>query len=238
MKDLTNTVAFITGGSSGMGLGTARQLKKLGCRVIIAARSEEKLTAAQADTGADDIFVMDITQYADWERARAFVAEKYGRIDFLINNAGGGVTIEPYLEQSMEQIEYSLRLNLYGAMYGCRVFAPMMTERRTGMIVNVLSVCSQHAWPGFSVYSAAKAGLREFTKCLYLEVKGMGVRATCFIPGGCNTNFNVAAGKDNNSLKFSGEDAGEAIAAICSLSEYVFTEELTIWSVDQDVNPL
>lgn len=239
MRDMTGTVAFVTGGSSGMGLGTARKLVKLGCRVVIAARSEDKLLAAQKDTGADDVFVMDITDYADWERAREFIAEKYGRLDFLINNAGGGVAIVPYLEQSMENIRRSIDLNLYGAMYGCRVFAPMMVEQKSGLIVNVLSVCAQHAWPGFSVYSAAKAGLREFTKCLYLELQSKGVRATCFVPGGCNTNFAAAAGQSNDDdMKFNGEDVGEAIAALCSFNEYVFTEEMTVWSIEQEVVPL
>ncbi len=238
MRDMHGLVALVTGGSSGFGLGAAKALKAMGCRVVIAARGESALQSALAESGADDLLAMDVTRPEDWERARAFIHGKYGKLDFLINNAGGGVAIVPFLEQSMEQIERSVSLNLYGAMYGARAFAPHMKERRSGLIVNVLSVCATHAWPDFSVYSAAKAGLRMFGKCLYLELQPHGVRVTSFIPAAGNTNFGPSSGRPRSDVKLGGDDVGRAIASVCATDEHVVTEEITVWGIDQAVCPL
>ena len=155
-----------------------------------------------------------------------------------MNDAGGGITITPYLEQSMEEIEKSINLNLYGAMYGCRVFAPLMKERREGLIINVLSVCADHAWPGFSVYSAAKAGLKLFGKCLYLELQPYNVKVTSFIPAAANTNFSKACGQAPSNVQLTGADVGDAIESICSMNDHVCVEEMTVWGIDQTVCPL
>lgn len=238
MKNIKDAVIFITGGSSGMGLETARKLKAKGANVVIAARSEKNLIAAQAETGADHFFVMDVTSYSDWERAKEFMLERFGRIDILFNNAGGGVAIKPFLDQTPDEIDGAVALNLCGAMYGCRVFAPLFKEQRSGLIINTLSVCATHAWGNWSVYSAAKAGLRMFSKCLYEELQPYGVKVTNFIPAAAATNFNPSAGLAKNDVKLSGADCADAVEAICSMNEHVFVEEMTVWGTDQAVEPL
>lgn len=238
MRELKDAVIFITGGSSGMGLAAARRLKARGARVIIASRREAALKAAIAETGADGYVAMDIARAEDWDRARDMVMDKYGRIDILLNVAGGGVAIVDYLDQRMDQIKESIDLNLYGAMYGARAFAPIMKAQRSGLIVNVLSVCATHAWAGFSVYSAAKAGLRMFGKCLYLELQPYNVKVTSFIPAGTNTNFAVNCGCEPNNLKLSGPDIADALDALCRMEDHVWVEEMTVWGIDQEVGSL
>ena len=239
MQSVKDKLVLVTGGTSGMGLETAKKLTEMGARVIIAARREEALKAAQQETGALDYVVLDVTEYGDWEKARDAIVARYGCPDILLNNAGQGVAIIPFLDYSMEQIERAINVNLYGPIYGCRVFAPLMKERRSGLIVNVLSVCASHAWKNFAMYSAAKAGLRMFAKCLYLELQPYGVRVTSFIPGGCNTNFGVNAGqKLHSGMKFDGANVADAISAICQMDDYTFVEELTLWGTEQTVEPL
>ena len=238
MQNVNGKVILITGGSSGMGLETARKLKAKGAKVVIAARSEKDLIAAQKTTGADFFFAMDVTRYSDWERAKAFVLEKFGRLDILFNNAGGGVAIKSFSEQTPEEIDRAVALNLNGAMYGCHVFAPLFTRQRSGLIINTLSVCAAHAWGTWSVYSAAKAGLRMFSKCLYEELQPYGVKVTNFIPAAAATNFNAAAGLCENNVKLTGADCADAIEAICSMNDHVYVEEMTVWGIDQEVCPL
>ncbi len=235
---LENKVILITGGSSGMGLETARKLKKRGMHVIIAARNEEALKRAQAETGADLYIPMDVTSYTDWENAKALITRQFGHLDILLNNAGGGIAIKPFLDQEPAQIDAAVALNLSGAMYGCHVFAPMLKAQKSGLIINVLSVCATHAWGEWSVYSAAKAGLRMFSKCLYEELQPYGVKVTNFIPAAANTNFNPAAGLAANHALLTGADVADAIEAICSMKEHVFVEEMTVWGIDQEVSPL
>ncbi len=221
-----------------MGLETARKLKARGMQVIIAARNKEALERAQAETGADLILPMDVTSYEDWLDARKLIEEKFGHLDILLNNADGGVAIKPFLEQEKAQIDAAVALNLNGAMYGCHVFAPMLKEQKSGLIINVLSVCATHAWGSWSVYSAAKAGLRMFSKCLYEELQPYNVKVTNFIPAAANTNFNPAAGLEANHALLTGADVADAIEAICSMKDHVCVEEMTIWGIDQEVSPL
>lgn len=221
-----------------MGLETARKLKARGMRVIITARNARQLEIAQKETGADFAFPMDITKYSDWEDAKRFVSEKFGGLDILLNNAGGGVAIKPFLEQDQNQIDSAVALNLNGAMYGCHVFSPMLVEQRSGLIINVLSVCATHAWGTWSVYSAAKAGLRMFSKCLYEELQPYNIKVTNFIPAAANTNFNPAAGLEKNNVLLTGADVADAIEAICSMNSHVCVEEMTVWGIDQEVSPL
>lgn len=221
-----------------MGLATAAKLKKKGAKVIIAARHEDALINAQRESGADAYLVMDVTDMADWEKAKSFVCEKFGRIDVLLNNAGGGIAIKPFLSQTKDEIDKAIMLNLNGAMYGCYTFAPVMKEQGSGLIINTLSVCAAHAWGEWSVYSAAKAGLRMFSKCLYEELQPCGVKVTNFIPAAASTNFNSAAGLSQSTAKLCGADCADAIEAICSMNEHVYIEEMTVWGIDQEVNPL
>lgn len=238
MTTVQDKVILITGGSSGMGLETAKKLKSKGMRVIIASRHEDDLKKAQVYTGADAYLVMDVTKIEDWEEAKKLVVNKFGKLDILLNCAGGGVAIKPFLDQTVEQIDKAIALNLNGAMYGCYTFAPMLKEQRSGLIINVLSVCATHAWGTWSVYSAAKAGLRMFSKCLYEELQPYNVKVTNFIPAAANTNFNPAAGLSPNGVKLNGADVADTIECICSMNEHVYVEEMTVWGIDQICDPL
>ena len=93
-----NRIVLITGASSGYGKAIAKAFKQSGDTVIMTARNAQRLEAARAEVGGDLAFSMDITLPADWEKAAKLIAEKYGRLDVLVNNAGGGITIKEVRE--------------------------------------------------------------------------------------------------------------------------------------------
>ena len=136
-------IVLITGASSGYGKATAKAFKDNGDTVIMTARNEKKLEQARKEVGGDLAFSMDVTKPQDWENAVKIVKEKYGRLDILVNNAGGGVTIKEVSEFSTEEIDETIRLNLNSVIYGCRAFAPMMKEQKTGTMINISSVCAR-----------------------------------------------------------------------------------------------
>ena len=230
--------ALVTGGSEGYGKAIARRLAELGARVIIAARDPGRLAAARAETGCADCLPMDVTSAADWERAAAWVAERHGALDVLVNNAGGAVRVIDTVDQSVADIEAILALNLSGVVFGSRVFGARMRERRSGTIVNIASVCATHAWPGWSVYAAAKAGVLAFSKGLYVELQPYNVRVTCVIPAAGATDFMKHAGGTNARVRLQAEDVGETVAWVCRQPAHVVIEELTVWGIDQAVVPL
>ena len=216
--------AIITGASSGYGLAMAKAFKDAGFTVLITARSEQGLRQAQEQTGADFIFAQDVTDYAGW--------------DVLVNNAGGGLSIKPIEAQSKETIDAIVALNLNSVMYAANVFAPQMKARKSGTIINIASVCATHAWADWSVYAAAKAGVRNFTKGLQVELQPYGVRATCIIPASASTGFQAAAGIGETQDSLAAEDIAGATLYAATLPERAICEEITVWGMSQMVQPL
>src|SRR5512145_2645204 len=101
MLDLRGKVVVITGGSSGFGKGTAERFLAEGAKVLITGYNEERLRQAGEALGAVEWFRADAADPADWERLAAFVADRFGRIDVLVNNAGSGITVQPITELSV-----------------------------------------------------------------------------------------------------------------------------------------
>ena len=233
-----NRIVLITGASSGYGKAMAKAFVDAGDTVIMTARNYEKLEAARTEVGGSVAISMDVTKSCEWDKMVKFIAEKYGKLDILINNAGGGVTIKPVSEFSYDEIDQVIALNLNSAIYGCHAFAPMMVAAGTGTMINVSSVCARQCWPTWGVYGAAKAGMLNFTKSLYLELQPYGVRATCLIPASANTGFTDACGIKAVPQKLKPEDVAETALFIANLPQHAVVEDITVWGIDQQVNPL
>lgn len=238
MKDLKDKVVFITGGTSGYGKAMAKAFCAKGARVIIAARHEEQLAAARAEIGNIDTLKMDVTDYAAWTALPAWIQEHYGHIDVLINNAGGGVAIRPVDTQSRAEIDAAIMLNLNSVIYSASVMAPVFKAQKSGTIINISSVCATHCWPEWSVYAAAKAGVRNFSKSLYTELQPCGVRVSCIIPAAAATGFHKAAHMDSINAALQPEDIADTAVYIASLPDHAVVEEVTVWGIDQVVSPL
>ncbi|HOP11944.1 MAG TPA: SDR family oxidoreductase [Oscillospiraceae bacterium] len=238
MYSMKDKIVLITGGSQGYGKAMAKRFVEGGATVIIAAKNLGKLEAAKQETGCAELFSMDVTSPADWERVKKFIEEKYGRLDVLINNAGGGVAIKEVTEQSIEEIDTAIKLNLNSVIYGSRAFAEMMKTQKSGTILNVSSVCAKEAWSAWSVYASAKSGVLNFSKGLYVELRPYNVRVTTLIPAAANTGFNGSAGIGEVPRLLKPEDIAELTYDICKMPNHVVVEEITIWGIDQEVNPL
>jgi NADP-dependent 3-hydroxy acid dehydrogenase YdfG len=238
MISIARKTVLITGGSQGYGKAIADNLVKAGFKVIIAARSEELLKQVKEEIKCEDYIVMDVTSALDWEKTFIYIKNKYGRLDVLINNAGGAISVNETINQSIKDIDQIIGLNLNSVIYGSRIFGSLMKEQRSGTIINIASVCAKHAWPGWSVYGAAKAGVLEFSKGLYTELQPYNIKVTCVIPGAGATDFMQHAGGTNKKMRLQPEDIGKAIVYLCKLPEHVVIEEMKIWGNDQVVIPL
>jgi NAD(P)-dependent dehydrogenase (short-subunit alcohol dehydrogenase family) len=242
---LKNQVAIVTGGSRGYGAGIAEALAREGTRVWITGRNESVLRATAgrlAPLGVRGVCA-DVATGADWDRLLDEILRTDGRIDILINNAGEGVRIGPASEQADDAILRSIASNLTGSILGCRRVAAIMQREGTGLIVNVGSVCAKHAWPGWSVYSAAKAGLLQFTRCLLTELRPHGIRVTSVIPSWGQTDFTDGAGlppRDADVLAkcIAPLELGALIVRIAELPPHLVAEEVTLWPMVQPMTQL
>ena len=239
---LAGSVAIVTGASRGYGAGIAEVLTQEGARVWITARSGGDLQAVARRIGAQAL-TADVTRGKDWDRVFQTVLDAAGRLDILVNNAGGTARVAPLGSLADREIEQDLAVNLTGAILGCRRAAGLMQAQKAGTIVNVSSVCAVEAWPQWSAYSAAKAGLLQFTKCLYAELRPYGARATCLIPSWGATGFSKAAGLREFDPATAAKciqplELGRVVADICALPAHLCLQELVLWPLVQEVVPL
>jgi NAD(P)-dependent dehydrogenase (short-subunit alcohol dehydrogenase family) len=239
---LAGSVAIVSGASRGYGAGIAEVLAREGARVWITARSGGDLQEVARRIGAQAV-TADVTRGKDWDRVFQAVLGAAGRLDILVNNAGGTARVAPLASLADREIEQDLALNLTGAILGSRRAAELMQRQKAGTIVNVSSVCAVEAWPQWAVYSAAKAGLLQFTKCLYAELRPYGARATCLVPSWGATNFAKAAGYPEFDPQTAAKciqplELGRVVADICALPAHLCLQELILWPLVQEVVPL
>lgn len=168
---LEGQTTIVTGAAEGIGAAIAARLAGAGATVALADLNESgaMATAARIGRGAFGLSA-DIADRASVERLIAAVLERTGRIDVLVNNAGIGGRAAPLWEQTDEDWNRVLAINLTGVFYCCRAAIPHMRARRYGRIVNVASIAGKEGNPNMTPYSASKAGVIAFTKALAKEV--------------------------------------------------------------------
>ena len=233
-----NRIVLITGASSGYGKAMAKAFKENGDTVVMTARNIEKLNAAKEEIGGDLAFQMDVTNPLDWDRAVETIKKMYGKVDILVNNAGGGIAIKEVSEFTVDEIDATIKLNLNSVIYGCRAFADMMKAQKSGTMINISSVCARQCWPTWSVYAAAKAGVLNFSKGMYLEMQPYGVRVSCVVPSSASTGFQSACGIGETTDKLLPEDIAETVLYIANLPARAVVEDVTVWGIDKEINPL
>lgn len=236
---------IVTGGSGGFGLEAARMLLEMGGRVVITGRNREKLLRAEAALGAGENLLAvqaDAISTQDWKRLMDATLNRFGRLDVLINNHGAGGKIAPVEEMEDSDIEQTLSVNLASVAKGCREAIKVMKPNGHGHIVNVSSACAHHSWPNWSVYTAAKAGLVGFTRCIHLEMAQWGGKATTFIPGAARTGFCDASGIDSAWMEGypRAEEFARTLVHCVDVPENSFIEEVSVWGtkqVKESLNP-
>jgi NAD(P)-dependent dehydrogenase (short-subunit alcohol dehydrogenase family) len=241
--ELSGSIAIVTGGSKGYGKGIAGALKQSGANVWITGRNEATLQQAAEKLDAHAVKA-NVTSSEDWNKLfDEVLSATDGKLDILVNNAGAGIAITQVAEQTDAQISESIAVNLTGAILGCRRVVPVMRRQGSGTIINISSVCARQAWPGWSVYSAAKAGMVQFSRCLYTEVREYGIRVTSVLPSWGATEFAKAANlpgqsPETESKCIQPQDLGELVVNVCTLPPHLEIQDVTLWPLVQEVVPL
>jgi dehydrogenase/reductase SDR family member 7B len=202
---------WVTGASSGIGRALAVNISRRGARLILSARSAERLEdCRQACTNPDRHLVLplDLANAASLEEASRQALEQCGAIDILINN--GGISQRSLvLETRLEVDRRIMEVNFFGAVTLTKLVLPSMLSRRSGHIVVVSSVLGKFGSPYRSAYVASKHALHGFFDSLRAELWEQGIRVTMICPGFVRTNISVNALKGDGST-FGSMDAAQA----------------------------
>lgn len=192
MGKLTNKVALVTGGNSGIGLATAKLFKDEGAKVIVTARSKETFEKAQKELGSHfDVVQADISKVEDIDKLYSHIKTKYGKFDVLFANAGIA-NFASTVESSPEFFDNHFNTNVKGLFFTVSKALPLLNQGSTVVLTG--SVVSIKGFPGSAVYSATKAAVRNFARTWTAEIPVTDVRFNVLSPGPIETPIFDKAG--------------------------------------------
>ena len=185
MSTFTNKVVVITGGNSGIGLATAKELHRRGAKLVISGRDDKSLAEAAAAIGDDTLAVRaDVSRLSELDDLFAQVQKRYNKIDVLFANAGVA-KFAPVSEATEAHFDENLDINFKGVFFTVQKALPLLQDG--GAVIFNTSVVDQKGWAGTSAYSASKAALRSFTRTLAAELIGRRIRVNAVAPGPIST---------------------------------------------------
>jgi NAD(P)-dependent dehydrogenase (short-subunit alcohol dehydrogenase family) len=239
---LKGKTALITGGTSGIGLSTARDLLRKGVRVIVSGRAPRPDTVASLEVDASSanteiLFLQaDVSRKEDCKRLVREGLDRLGSIDILVHSAGAGVPGD-VLTVSEEAWEDAFNTHVHAIFHLCRAAAPSMQERGEGAIVLISSVAGLRGVAGIIAYGTVKGILPQFARMLARDFAESNIRVNCVSPGVIRTPFHdgmTPAQKENNirnriPLHREGtpEDVAKVIVMLCE-NEFITGENVVV----------
>jgi len=207
MKNLfKDKVVIITGASSGIGEAVAREFACNGSKVVLAARSEEKLSAIVKELIAKNFiatyFITDITNESDCRRLIEKTVEKFGTIDILINNAGLSMRAS-FLDVDLKVLHRLMDVNFWGTVYCTKYALPFLIQQK-GSLIGISSVAGFHGLPGRTGYSASKFAMHGFLETIRIENLKNGLHVMIIAPGFTSTEIR------RNALTANGSKQGDS----------------------------
>ncbi|WP_418117436.1 glucose 1-dehydrogenase [Variovorax sp. 350MFTsu5.1] len=184
-KQLEGKIALVTGGSSGIGLGAAKELAAQGARVFITGRRQQELDAAVAQIGSSATALRaDASVLSDLDAVYAHIAKTAGRLDILFANAGGGdmMALGAITEEHFDRI---FGTNVRGVLFTVQKALPLLSNGASVILTS--STTSIQGTASFSVYSASKAAVHNFARSWALDLKDRGIRVNAVSPGPIRT---------------------------------------------------
>ena len=192
MGEHEKTVAVITGAATGIGRALAERLAADGLRLCLADINKAGVDVVAHALNAKGCEVashaVDVADRRQMEMLSRVALEQFGRVDWLINNAGVGLCGDVE-EVSIADIEWVMGINFWGMVYGVKYFLPLLKARERAYIVNLSSVFGMIAPPGEAAYAASKFAVRGFSEALRHELIGTGVQVSSIHPGGIRTGI-------------------------------------------------
>ncbi|KAA6434053.1 SDR family oxidoreductase [Dyadobacter flavalbus] len=215
-----NKTALITGGSKGIGYGVAEVLIREGINVAVTSRSQESADEAAASLnkireGAAIGIQSDVRNLESQQKAVDAVIARWGRLDYLIANAGVG-HFAPVSELTAEQWHETIDINLTGVFFSAKAAVKALTETK-GYFITISSLAGTNFFAGGSAYNASKFGVVGFSQAMMMDVRDAGIKVTTIMPGSVATEFNNHQPSEKDAWKIQPEDIGQIVADLIKM---------------------
>ena len=212
MRDLTGVVAYITGGSKGIGFGVAKKLLDSGMKVAISGRNKTSLEAATKQLGAGPnilALLSDVTNLENEQNAIAQILEKWGKLDVVVANAGVG-HFAPIDELSETKWHQMIDTNLTGAFHTLKASVEALKISK-GYFITIASLAGTNFFPMGAGYNATKFGVVGFTQAAMLDLRKYDIKVSTIMPGSVATHFNNNEPSPKDAWKIQPEDIGQLV---------------------------
>ena len=212
MTDLTGKVAYITGGSKGIGLGVAKKLLDAECKVAISGRSKSNLDAAVELLGSGPnvlALVSDVTKLENENSAVAQIIQKWGKLDVVLANAGVG-HFAPVDELSENDWHQMIDINLTGVFHTLKASVDALKNSK-GYYITLASLAGTNFFATAAGYNATKFGVVGFTQAAMLDLRKYDIKVSTIMPGSVATHFNNNEPTQKDAWKIQPEDIGELV---------------------------
>jgi len=219
MNTLQDKVAYITGGSKGIGYGIAKAFCEAGMKVAISGRNEQQVLQAAKELGTGDnvlALVSDVRKPSDEANAIDETLKKWGQLDVVIANAGVGI-LASVDSLSVENWQQMIDTNLSGAFYTLKASIEAL-KRSKGYYITIASLAGTNFFAAGSGYNASKFGVVGFTQAAMLDLRKFDIKVSTIMPGSVATHFNGNVPSEKDDWKIQPEDIGELVVDLLKLN--------------------
>lgn len=229
MNNLKGKVAFITGGSKGIGYGVAEALLNQGFKVAITSRSLEAAREAAKELESKGEIIgleADVRNYESQQKAVQSAVDKFGKIDLLVANAGVG-KFNSIEDMTPEEWNATIETNLTGVFYSVKSTLSELVKTE-GYIVTISSLAGTNYFAGGAAYNASKFGLTGFSQAVMLDLRQKGVKVSTIMPGSVATHFNGHTPSDEDAWKIQKEDIGELVVNLMKMNPRTLPSKIEV----------
>jgi len=228
MQNIENKVAYITGGTKGIGFGIAKALLENGVKVAISGRDIDAVEKAKDELGNQNVLALksDVRNYDDEMKAVEKIIATYGKLDIVIANAGLG-KFAPVDEMSLEDWNVMIDTNLTGAFHTLKATVEQLKQNK-GYYFSIASLAGTNFFAQGAGYNASKFGVVGFTQAAMLDLRNYDIKCTTIMPGSVTSHFNEHIPNEADEWKIQPSDLGQMIVDLLKMNPNVLPSKVEV----------
>ncbi|MEG0915837.1 MAG: SDR family oxidoreductase [Myroides sp.] len=228
MQNIENKVAYITGGTKGIGFGIAKALLQNGVKVAISGRDIDAVEKAKDELGNQNVLALqsDVRNFDDERKAIEKIIATYGKLDIVIANAGLG-KFAPVDEMSLEDWNVMIDTNLTGAFHTLKATVEQLKQNK-GYYFSIASLAGTNFFAQGAGYNASKFGVVGFTQAAMLDLRNYDIKCTTIMPGSVTSHFNEHIPNEADEWKIQPSDLGQMIVDLLKMNPNVLPSKVEV----------